>query len=155
MYQDAIQSVLGIQVNRRMRLAKKGSDYKAHKTESKVKDVKIIGDKATQIVTESVVLNLDPTLGGPKVTKYLQDHVFEYVNVAGQWKMTSDKLINVPTEPEEIKAPLPSGTTPTIDGPARATPLSRQHPVKSAGTSFSPDVFFIKAGFSPLLRRYL
>lgn len=147
-YRGGVQGNFASLTNRKNVLSKKGLDYKSHQTQVKVKNVKVEGTKATQTVTEHVVLGLDPALGGPKKTEYEQDHVLEYVKEGDQWKMTSDRIVIPPPEPEEITAPV-SGP-PTTDAPAGHKPNpnmeKRQAGPKRAFVQ-NPDSPFVKASY--------
>jgi hypothetical protein len=135
--------------NRKNVLSKKGLDYKSHQTQVKVKNVKIDGPKATQVVTEHVVLGLDAASGGPKQTEYEQDHVFEYVKVGDQWTIASDRIVIPPPEPEEIKSPVVG--TPTLDAPAGSKPNPNMEKRKAGPKRAfinDPKGQFIKASYS-------
>jgi hypothetical protein len=144
-YRNGIQGHFASLTNRKNVLSKKGIDYKSHQTKVKVKNVKIEGTKASQTITEHVVLGLDPALGGPKSTEYEQDHVLEYVKVGDQWTIVSDRIVIPPPEPEEIKAKV--SDAPMVEAPAGQKP-DPQMEKRKAG----PKGAFMRNASNPFIK---
>jgi len=140
-FRGGIQGHFESLVHRREMLAKKGADYKSHKTDMKINSTKVEGTRATQTATEHVVLALDPALHGPTETEYKQDHIFEYVKEGDQWRMASDTIVIPPPLPEEIKGP--PGGKPTVQAPPGHRPSqNRQKPGIALGPRRAPGVAF-------------
>jgi hypothetical protein len=143
-YRAAIEKHFVMLVGRKAALSKKKADYKSHKTEVRVKATKVDGAKATQTVTEHVVLTLDPAIGGPKQTQYTQDHVLEYAKEGDQWRMTADTLVVPPPEPVEIKSKLGPDDLPATDAPP-GTPVRPRPRNNPAGARGPAAASFVRA----------
>lgn len=102
-------------LRRKKALSEKKNDYKSHKTEVTVKNVTFNGDRATVLVTEYVKLALDPEIGGPTHTEYVQDHILEYAKDGARWRLVSDNIPPVAPLEEPITAPIMA--PPTTEAP--------------------------------------
>jgi hypothetical protein len=119
-FRDGIQDRVQRMLTRRRALSPKGNDYKSHRTDVRVTETRIAGDRATVAVTEHVVLGLDPAGGRPAETEYVELHVMEYVRDGGQWRLVRDVVPPVPPLDEEIRAP--AGVQPTVEAPPGHAP---------------------------------
>jgi len=86
---------------RRRLLVDAGQDYSDFQTKLTVKETNINKSLAFLTISEYTVLRLyksdiDPL--APRTTEYVQDHLFTFVSDMNKnWKLYSDKLINMPT----------------------------------------------------------
>jgi hypothetical protein len=99
-YRKAVRSDSEEILSRRESLIANGVDYSDFQTELTIKQTKAYKTKTVLKATERTVLRLhkadtDPL--APKTTEYVREHVFTFVyDKDGQWKLSSDKLINMP-----------------------------------------------------------
>ncbi|MBH8555701.1 hypothetical protein I8751_25820 [Nostocaceae cyanobacterium CENA357] len=83
-------------------------------------------------------------LDTPNTTEYYTDHLFTFVLRNGQWELSSDQLLNVPsppTKPDKKSVPVDPSITP-------ADPLAPPTDIKSNLTSLqaalaSKNIFII------------
>lgn len=105
-------------LERRKFLTARKIGFRGFQTQLEVKKVQINEDTATLEATEKTVRNYDLSImppDTPKTTASYTDHLFTFVLRNGQWDLSSDQLLNVPsppTKPDEKSVPVDPSVTP-------------------------------------------
>ncbi|BAZ52416.1 hypothetical protein NIES4103_50770 [Nostoc sp. NIES-4103] len=117
-------------LERRKFLTARKIGFRGFQTQLEVKKIQIDGDMATLEATEKTVRNYDLSImppDTPNTTASYTDHLFTFVLRNGQWDLSSNQLLNVPsppTKPDEKSVPVDPSVTP-------ADPLAPPTDVKS------------------------
>ena len=121
-------------LERRKFLADRQIGFKGFQTKLEIKNIQINGDTATLEAKEKTIGDYDLSVmppDAPKTTESHTDHLFSFVLRNGQWELSSDQLLNVPsspTKPDEKSVPVDPSVTP-------ADPLAPQTDIQSSLTS--------------------
>ncbi len=126
-------------VRRKKVLSETKADYKSHRTELTFNTIDVKGDRASINATEYVVLALDPQIGGPKQTEYVQEHVFEFQRENGIWKLTSDVIPPPPSQAEPE-------TPPVFGPPLEDAPKDYQPPI---GKTVGFESMLVRTSYAP------
>ncbi len=108
--------------------------FRGFHTKLEIKKIQINGDTATLEATEKTVRNYDLSImphDTPKTTASYTDHLFTFGLRNGQWELSSDQLLNLPsppTKPDKKSVPVDPSITP-------ADPLAPPTDAKSNLTS--------------------
>ena len=130
LYRKAMKERFASQVDLRNVLLRTKQDFKRFKTEMRLKGVSVNGDTAKLLVTEQTELYMSVP-GGPSSMGLVDDHIFEFRKVEGEWELVSDTIPKPSTEPD-LSA---------LDNPRSGPPAGPRR-----------DAVFLKAGFAPALR---
>jgi hypothetical protein len=120
-------------LERRKFLANRKIGFKGFQTKLDIKNIQINGDTATLEAKEKTIRDYDLSVmppDAPKTTESHTDHLFSFVLRNGQWELSSDQLLNVPSppiKPDEKSVPVDPSVTP-------ADPLAPQTGIQSGQT---------------------
>jgi len=108
LYRATIANQLNSQVAIRAELKKVKMSYKSFRTRLVLRDIQVDGDKAQLKATEVTSMDMDTPPGGPKVTKFSDPHVFDFINEGGEWHLVNDVIVRPAPVVEKQQADLPA-----------------------------------------------
>lgn len=99
LYRKALKERFADQIDLRNTLLKTKQDFKRFKTEMRLKGVSVNGDTATLLATEQTELYMSVP-GGPTSMGLVDEHIFQFRKVEGEWELVSDTIPKPSSDPD-------------------------------------------------------